>query len=283
MSKVFDDDSFINLFPGCGVSYHFGGNFAEIHSHTYWEFIFVLDELQHSFGNEIVRFRQHTVCVIKPGQSHSVLALDNENFYNHVVICITDVQFRKLCDGIDPDLYRRMQGTDYARYRGLLQREADIFLFLIDKLNVTNMVGYLQNMFTRQIILQIISALMTDSSVQNGKKNEPIPDPIMQMIYLMRSPESFQTSLAKLFLHLNYSYKQLTRLFLEYTGRHVKEYFIDTKLSYACNLLKTTNKPIAIIANAIGLTNCYFSNLFLKKYGCSPYQFRKNSANNLLK
>ncbi|MBB6729827.1 AraC family transcriptional regulator [Cohnella zeiphila] len=75
-------------------------------------------------------------------------------------------------------------------------------------------------------------------------------------------------------LHL--SPYHLSHLFKEATGVSISEYMATRRIHQSVMLLTTTNKPISIIAEEVGLTNCsYFCKLFKSHMGITPYQYRK--------
>ncbi|WP_088104856.1 AraC family transcriptional regulator [Halalkalibacter urbisdiaboli] len=74
-------------------------------------------------------------------------------------------------------------------------------------------------------------------------------------------------------LHLSKSY--VSRVFKRETGSSLTEYLIVRRMKQACQLLQTTNAPIEIIAENIGLFNVsYFIQLFKKVIGTTPHQYR---------
>ncbi|WP_199615772.1 AraC family transcriptional regulator [Paenibacillus alkalitolerans] len=75
-------------------------------------------------------------------------------------------------------------------------------------------------------------------------------------------------------LHL--SPYHLSHLFKEAIGVSITEYIAARRLHQAVMLLTTTNKPISLIAEEIGITNCsYFCKFFKARMGVTPHQFRK--------
>lgn len=101
---------------------------------------------------------------------------------------------------------------------------------------------------------------------------------------------------AKFYLDVNYSEKlklkavahnlgvhpnYLTRVFHEKYGVTPKQYLLNLKLQKACQLLRTTDLPVSVIAGSMGFDDgMAFSKLFKKTYGCAPseYRHREKSA-----
>lgn len=75
--------------------------------------------------------------------------------------------------------------------------------------------------------------------------------------------------------HVFLSPVYLSRLFKEETGVKFSEFLIECRITEACKLLKSTNKKVYQICNDIGYSNVkYFYNLFKRKTGCSPSEYR---------
>lgn len=68
----------------------------------------------------------------------------------------------------------------------------------------------------------------------------------------------------------------LSRIFASQTGITLMEYVMQEKIRISCNLLKYSNRPIAIIAEYINLSpQSYFTRIFKKVMGETPAQYRK--------
>lgn len=75
-------------------------------------------------------------------------------------------------------------------------------------------------------------------------------------------------------LHLSPFY--LSHLFKEAVGLNITEYITTRRLHQAVLLLTTTDKPVYLIAEEVGITNCsYFIKLFRSHKGATPLQYRK--------
>lgn len=96
---------------------------------------------------------------------------------------------------------------------------------------------------------------------------------------------------AKFYLDVNYSEKlklkdvahnfgvhpnYLTRVFHEKYHVTPKQYLLSLKLQKACQLLRTTDLSIAVIAGSMGFDDAMaFSKLFKRSYGYAPSEYRK--------
>lgn len=86
--------------------------------------------------------------------------------------------------------------------------------------------------------------------------------------------EPFQLEAMAQELHLS-SY-HLSHFFKETVGVSITEYITTRRTHQALILLTTTDKPIAWVAEQIGITNSsYFCKFFKERMGITPHQYRK--------
>ena len=70
--------------------------------------------------------------------------------------------------------------------------------------------------------------------------------------------------------------KYLGRIFKKYTGMSFHEYLLITRLNAAKSKLEHTNMSIVDISTECGFcSSAYFGNVFKKKFGCTPNEYRK--------
>lgn len=86
--------------------------------------------------------------------------------------------------------------------------------------------------------------------------------------------KAFQLETMSKALHL--SPNHLSHLFKEATGVSISDYLATRRAHQAALLLTTTDKPVSLIAEEVGITNCsYFCKLFKEQMGTTPHQYRK--------
>lgn len=69
----------------------------------------------------------------------------------------------------------------------------------------------------------------------------------------------------------------LRRLFRQHTGKSPSDFMLDLKMTIAAKKLLETDKRISEIAYLIGIQDPnYFTRLFKKNFGVSPYTYRNN-------
>ncbi|HEY9560161.1 MAG TPA: AraC family transcriptional regulator [Anseongella sp.] len=101
------------------------------------------------------------------------------------------------------------------------------------------------------------------------------PDKMAEAIELLKMNIHKTLSVAEIAANFNYSASHFSALFKSYTGMSPMEYFIQLKIHYACQLLDQSKLKIKEVALAIGYDDAfYFSRLFHKAMGASPYDYR---------
>ena len=72
------------------------------------------------------------------------------------------------------------------------------------------------------------------------------------------------------------SEQYLRRLFLRYTGKTPKEYYLDARLDLAHSLLKQDGQTVGNVADMLNFFDSFhFSKAFKRRFGLSPSELLK--------
>ena len=75
------------------------------------------------------------------------------------------------------------------------------------------------------------------------------------------------------------SVSRYSTIFRETMGLSPQNYIILAKISHACELIRTTSRPIRDISQSVGYSDPhYFSRLFSKHMNISPSEYKKMTA-----
>ena len=134
----------------------------------------------------------------------------------------------------------------------------------------------LSDEFYKCYLFEILAILLKDAEgkpIQDNLNNNFI---IENTITYINKHFSEKLNLQEL-ADINYvTPNYLSRLFKQITGINLSEYIQTTRLNHSKTLLKTTNEPIALIAEKCGFGDPnYFSYTFKKVESVSPLQYRK--------
>lgn len=87
-------------------------------------------------------------------------------------------------------------------------------------------------------------------------------------------------SLPEIAEHVGVHPAYLSRVFTGETGIGISQYILQEKIRISCNLLKYSGRPIATIAEYVGLSpQSYYSKVFKKVMNQTPAQYRKEHRN----
>ena len=156
-----------------------------------------------------------------------------------------------------------------------------------------SLVAYDEN--RTQVFLELFNTLTSDLNGQNVEKSYiklvqflgsilyvdisarlDEKDVISSSIYYMKQNITKNFKIKELALHVNYSVSHYSELFRKKTGCAPLQYFIQLKISKACQYLYFTKLSIKEICYLTGFDDpFYFSRIFKKLNGQSPVQYRK--------
>ncbi|MDU7960296.1 MAG: helix-turn-helix transcriptional regulator, partial [Escherichia coli] len=111
-----------------------------------------------------------------------------------------------------------------------------------------------------------------------GKKIGPDPRNFNQRVSLGRNDLLIRTFLADMAATIPCSEAWLRRLFLRYTGKTPKEYYLDARLDLALSLLKQQGNSVGEVADTLNFFDSFhFSKAFKHKFGYAPSAVLKNT------
>ncbi|KRF04186.1 hypothetical protein ASG89_22700 [Paenibacillus sp. Soil766] len=126
------------------------------------------------------------------------------------------------------------------------------------------------------MLLMNCSEILANLANVLAKRKSILPVQIQQMKQYLenQSLDSFHSS--QMSQHFAMSFKQINRLFKKEIGTTVYDYLMIKKINLAKMLLEETDLSIHEIAYRIGYAEPhYFSNVFRKKTGFTPTEYRK--------
>lgn len=266
-------------------------------------------DLDNSFHNYKFQYESGTMPYIKHHHYH----MAHELFFieENPITLLTDsnvTEYKNCILSIPPKFYHMsLRQNDYRI----------IFSFSHDKDKNSNFSKFLKSLADstnpQKLIVDshIISCLKELSSILVSKNSmcEEITTAILKVIfykiYALNSPkqsdtitsinESYILKIDKIinsfqndinlqtvadYLHL--STKQTSRVIAKTYNKRLSELLNEKRLSVACHLLRYTDKNISEIVEYINFSSeSYFHLQFKKKYGCTPYKYKKMNASEI--
>lgn len=159
-----------------------------------------------------------------------------------------------------------LHGLDTQKYRHIIAK--------ILSMNGTATARYFKG---NGYLLQVLGELFQDSAFNEsywGKNS--VADEVKFYLDVNYAEKLKLKEVAHNFgIHANY----LTRVFQEKYHISPKQYLLNLKLQKACQLLRTTDLPIAVIAGSMGFDDAMaFSKIFKKHFNISPTYYRHTKS-----
>ena len=133
---------------------------------------------------------------------------------------------------------------------------------------------FYRDWYVSNAINNLLLHLLTLSTELSAQKTE-VPDNIQYLIKYIDSNYTQDLTLDYLSKFSNISKYYLSREFKKYTGFSPYNYLISLRIDTAKKLLQSTDLPVSQIAEEVGIHDINnFTNLFKKRTGMTPVQFR---------
>ncbi|WP_312628010.1 AraC family transcriptional regulator [Scandinavium sp.] len=110
---------------------------------------------------------------------------------------------------------------------------------------------------------------------ENGKKDALLIQ-IEKLLSVLHSDLQRNWSVTEMAQKMQCSEQYLRRLFLRYTGKTPKEYYLDARLDLAHSLLKQEGQSVGKVADMLNFFDSFhFSKAFKRRFGLPPSQLLK--------
>lgn len=244
--------------------------FAPIHWHTKHELYYLINgKTKHLVGEKTFFLQKGNLIFIPKGTIHST---DSEECLNRERVLVS---FK---DNIIPEHFEPLiqeLSSEYFIYipDEHLYRVDEIFL-KIEEENMNN------NPYKQEMIESYILQLLAVICRYRIKGEKPKLDPKDQLLYdiskhIQKNYHS-DLSLDTLSLQFGMSKNYLSSRYKTVFGIGLNDYINFIRILHSEKLLKTTNYSISRIASECGYNDSnYFSTVFKKANGVTPYKYRK--------
>lgn len=273
-------------------------NENHLHKHHYFELSYVIDgQLDLIIENTRHRFLPGDACIINPSTSHKELRTAE---YTVLYLGITLDYFHNLSLGAKGDelahelydfLGRNQTWSDQIDYLSFTPLEAfrgsphqerlhGLMEALLQELPAQE-IGYAE--LCRVYILRIFAMLQNPAYYicSNTRFQMAYGDALFERTLSYVSANKRKLSRKELEQALSYNGDYISRVFQKHTGQTLAEYNRDVCMGEAARLLLNSDMRIVDICHQIGYENkTVFYNIFQKKYGMTPKQYREKTPEN---
>jgi AraC-like DNA-binding protein len=130
-----------------------------------------------------------------------------------------------------------------------------------------------------QSLSSIIHDIILEIAYKHKSANRAVSPVVQQIKHYLDQHIEDHVTMEQLSNHVCMTTRHINRVFKQELGTTPYNYLLERKLDSARNLLLNTNLPISAIAGKLRFADTfYFSNIFKKKTGLSPLNYRKKSG-----
>ena len=257
------------------------------HRHVFFEIAYVLSgSCVQKINQDEITVTEGQFCLLAPNVPHSISVFDSSlvinllirrSTFENIFSALTHAD-NKISRFFNQSLYATT-GNDYLvldtnKDPALREQVLAMFLEYVGKQK------YYGEILNSQLIILFAAILRQYEDrirypAGSHKRNETF---IELIDYIEKHMEDI--TLSELAAHFHYSQGYCSRLIKACTGKSFTQIVQDSRLQYACHLLKTTPVRISEIAHMAGFENVeHFNRLFKKRYQVTPGKFREEIHN----
>ena len=249
----------------------------EIHNHEFYEiFLTLTDNLLHTVGGRDYRLPQGTLVFVRPWDIHS--NHNPQEPHSYIQIGFTSKVAQDLFSFLGNEY--NIELMQNANPMPSFQLSKDDCTFLFRSLKKIETLNSSDNDTICKYYKNLLFHIFTDYFSKYTAKNDEsdVPKWLTDTLNRIQSDKLFVDGTDAVVAASGKSYKHFARCLKKYFGKTPSEYIMDLRLSYALNLITTTNFSITDICYLCGFNSpSYFYKNFLNKYKKTPIQIRKKS------
>ena len=269
--KLFKDKSFFYSY------FNNSAGAGNMHNHDFYEiFLTTKDGFLHIINGKEYILPKGTLSFIRPGDVHSNRFSDKPQ--SCVQICFTENVAQDLFSYLDSD-YDIDDLTKSTFPPSVQLSEKDFNALFREFRKVETMDLNDRNEINRHCKKLLFSIFTSYFHPYLTKPNNPdIPSWLEKALNISKNKLLYIDGVERVVEASGKSYKTLSRNLKRYYGKTPTEFILDLRLTYAYNLIVTTNLSITDICYECGFNNpSYFYKSFKKKYSETPNKVRSTS------
>lgn len=245
-----------------------------IHCHDYYEFFLILTgSCIHQVNGQAQRLKEGSLVFIRPDDAHCY------DYDDHRDCSFINIAYsaKAIADSFsflgDPVYEQGFLSPSLPPYRILSPLEKDTLFHQYEKLQVLSTIDPTQaRLQLRSLLIEIFTRYFSPHT-SISKQERPLW--LEGLLTDLHRKENFTQGVSKIYALSDRSIGHLNRVFRQHLGTTPTQYINDLKLSYAKNLLLTTDMDILEISLDAGYNNLsHFYHLFKKKFDITPADCR---------
>ena len=260
--KKHDFSHHINTFP-----------FPMMHGHSdYWEFTLVTKgSIKNVCNNETFIYKQNTLFYTTTKDVHKLLNNNKGDQIQYCNIVVREKRLKEILNSFSPDFYDTLlNGKKSFRFSEFRVIEIDRIIHMINALDTSDTQKY------EDYLCSALFLILQFLHYANISKNDSQNPWVNLLNKKMNNADFLKYNVDRLCNELNCSRMHLNRFMKQYYNMTPHQFLLNYKLSYAYNLLLTSDLSMKDIIQTIGYDSfSSFIKNFKNKYGYTPYLFKQ--------
>lgn len=249
-----------------------------IHCHEFYEiFLTLSDNFLHIFEDDEQILPQGALVFVRPEDNHANQTLKQTQSYLQLGYTkkIAENLFSYLGDDYDlSQLFESKQPPCFILSTNDFNTLLRSFK-KIESIDISDTVTL--SKYYKNLLFHLYTDYFCKYASSNNQENNA-PSWLVKALKITQQDKLFVEGIDAMVAASGKSYQHFARELKAYYDKTPSEYILNLRLSYALNLITTTNFSITDISYLSGFNNpSYFYKSFMKKYEKKPLQFRKDA------
>ncbi len=250
----------------------------QLHNHDFYEiFLTLTDDFVHIVNDVEYILPQGTLVFIRPWDNHSNHNPDTAHAY--IQIGYTEAVAAPLFTYLETAFnLEKLRSSQTPPSFTLSSQDFNTLLRSLKKIETLDINNKSElNKYYINLLYHIFAEYFSKYA-QSETKDFDIPKWLIKVCKQAQTDKLFIDGIDAIVEASGKSYQHFARSLKQYYDKSPSEFVMDLRLSYAYNLITTTNFSITDICYLVGFNNpSYFYKNFIKEYEKTPTQIRKDT------
>ena len=254
---------------------------TSLHAHKdYYElFLVTKGPIEYSINGKMLTLKTMDMSIVRPSDKHRFFSSKNDKSIQHFNLAIDSDYFNYFASFLSPNLKEKIDSVNDYILIHLSEEQFQHLNYLKKLINTIPMVDIIQRKSTLNLMLFNMLSFFNMSS----SPKKAYPAWFASLLTEISKPYFIDKNVNDLYNLCPYSSPVVIKTFKDYLNITPVRYLRNLKMTYAKNLLLTTDYNTLDICTRIGFDSLsHFNHVFKDFYGITPIEYKtKNKASQI--
>ena len=249
---------------------------TSLHTHKdYYElFLVTKGPIKYSINEKTITLKTMDMSIVRPSDKHRFFCTKNDRSIQHMNLAVDCDYFNYFVPFVTPDLKEKI---DSEQEHLLIHLSEEQFNYLNHLKKLVNMIPT-DDSYQRRTALNLILFNMLSFFNMSSHEKKSYPLWFDSLLSEISKPHFINKSVNDLYKLCPYSTPIIIKTFKDYLNTTPVRYLRNLKMTYAKNLLLTTDYNTLDICTRIGFDSLsHFNHVFKEFYGTTPTEYRRKN------